>query len=71
MVKLQSVNPSNYQVLGEIEISDQAEIAEKVRLAKLLKRSGKISAWKKELNCYVMPSVNLTQRWGNHFNGIT
>ncbi len=41
MVKLQSVNPSNYQVLGEIEISDQAEIAEKVRLAKTAQKEWK------------------------------
>jgi len=34
MPKLKSVNPSNYQVLGEIEISSVADIEEKVRLAK-------------------------------------
>lgn len=34
MAKLQSINPSNYQVLGEVEISSPQEIAEKVRLAR-------------------------------------
>lgn len=33
MIKLQSINPSNYQVLGEIEISSPHEIEEKVKFA--------------------------------------
>lgn len=34
MPKLKSVNPSNYQLLGEIEISSATDIEEKVKLAK-------------------------------------
>lgn len=34
MAKLQSVNPSNYQVLGEVEVSSDSEVKEKVRLAR-------------------------------------
>jgi acyl-CoA reductase-like NAD-dependent aldehyde dehydrogenase len=33
MSKLVSINPSNYQVLGEVEISEKKEIQEKVNLA--------------------------------------
>jgi acyl-CoA reductase-like NAD-dependent aldehyde dehydrogenase len=34
MAKLQSINPSNYQILGEVEISHTADIKEKVQLAR-------------------------------------
>ena len=34
MAKLQSINPSNYQILGEVEISNTADIKEKVQLAR-------------------------------------
>ena len=34
MEKLKSINPSNYEVLGEVEISTLPQIEEKVRLAK-------------------------------------
>ena len=34
MAKLQSINPSNYEVLGEVEVSTPKEIADKVQLAR-------------------------------------
>lgn len=34
MQKLKSINPSNYQVLGEIDISSPKEVEEKVKLAR-------------------------------------
>ncbi len=34
MKKLKSINPSNYQVLGEVDISDLREVEEKVKLAR-------------------------------------
>lgn len=34
MTKLQSINPSNYQSLGEIETSSSDVIGEKAKLAK-------------------------------------
>ena len=34
MVKLTSINPSTYKPLGEVEISSNAEITEKVALAR-------------------------------------
>lgn len=38
MAKLQSVNPSNYKVLGEVDISSAREIEEKIRLAKKVQK---------------------------------
>jgi acyl-CoA reductase-like NAD-dependent aldehyde dehydrogenase len=34
MPKLQSINPSTYEILGEIEISQEKDITQKVDLAK-------------------------------------
>lgn len=34
MQKLKSINPSNYQVLGEVSISSPQEIEDKVKLAR-------------------------------------
>ena len=39
MFKLRSVNPSDYQVLGEVEISTADEVAEKVRLAHAIQKT--------------------------------
>ena len=38
MPKLQSISPSNYQLLGEVEVSSPEEIVEKVRLAHRAKK---------------------------------
>ena|GEM_PF-6940107 len=34
MSKLQSVNPSTYEILGEIDVSQEEDIIQKVNLAK-------------------------------------
>jgi hypothetical protein len=34
MSKLQSINPSNYEILGEVEISSEQDIVQKFNLAK-------------------------------------
>jgi len=54
MAKLQSINPSNYEILGEVEVSTAQEIAEKVKLAREaqkewrnLRLAGRISVLRK------------------------
>jgi acyl-CoA reductase-like NAD-dependent aldehyde dehydrogenase len=56
MKKLQSINPSNYEILGEVDISTPEEVAQKVALAKAaqpvwrdLGLSGRIECLKKAM----------------------
>jgi uncharacterized membrane protein len=39
MTKLISINPSNYEILGEVEISTESEIKEKVKLARISQKN--------------------------------
>ena len=52
-MKLKSINPSNYQYIGEVEVSDNNEIKKKVKLANLAKLT-----WK---NTSVIDRVKLLQ----------
>ncbi len=50
MAKLISINPSNYEILGEVEISTEKEIQEKVRLAHTSQKNWNIIGLSKRIN---------------------
>ena len=56
MQKLRSINPSNYQILGEVDVSTPGEIVQKVKLAHAAKAgwrnlgvSGRVKLLKKSI----------------------